>query len=201
MSKIFGFFICTVFCLSPFQVRSRYLLSTTTSCIQVGFDIVQRQVANLELNSFLMGQSRPLFVYFSFFSQCKDEYSTQILTIIDKSVDGVLRPQTQGGRMEGADEFTSLWRHPITAKTLHHKSTRLQVHVFHLSRVHQQRKETHYGNTSWMDEYLRYSLIGTQVGILTYLPTYLPTYVISSYSTTQDSRVVDILGRYTERTN
>ena len=31
----------------------------------------------------------------------------------DKSVDGVLGSQTQGGRMEGADGSTELWRHPL----------------------------------------------------------------------------------------
>ena len=31
-----------------------------------------------------------------------------------KSIDVVLRTQTRGGRMVGADESTELWRHPIT---------------------------------------------------------------------------------------
>ena len=31
---------------------------------------------------------------------------------IDKSIDGVLGSRTQDGRMEGADKFTELWRHP-----------------------------------------------------------------------------------------
>ena len=31
------------------------------------------------------------------------------MTINDKSIDGVLG----GGRMEGADESTELWRHPL----------------------------------------------------------------------------------------
>ena len=33
------------------------------------------------------------------------------LTINDKSVDGVLGSRTLGGRMEGADESTEVWRH------------------------------------------------------------------------------------------
>ena len=58
-----------------------------------------------------MGETRrPLFVYFSFFSH--DNYITN-LTINDKSVDGVLGTQTQGGRMDGPDESTELWRHPM----------------------------------------------------------------------------------------
>ena len=56
-----------------------------------------------------MGQTRPLFVYlFLFFSQ--EKYSTK--TINDKSVDGVLGTQTQGGSMVGTDESTELWRNP-----------------------------------------------------------------------------------------
>ena len=31
----------------------------------------------------------------------------------DKSLDGVLGTQTQGGRMVGAEESAELWRHPI----------------------------------------------------------------------------------------
>ena len=50
----------------------------------------------------------PLFILFLFFSQ--DKYSTN--TIYDKSIDGVLGTQTQGGRMVGADDSTDLWRHP-----------------------------------------------------------------------------------------
>ena len=45
---------------------------------------------------------------FILFSDSKDKYSTN-LTINDKSIDGVLG----GGRMEGADESTELWRHPL----------------------------------------------------------------------------------------
>ena len=37
------------------------------------------------------------------------------LTFIDKSIDGVLGTRTRGGRMEGADESTELWRHPRIA--------------------------------------------------------------------------------------
>ena len=58
-----------------------------------------------------MGQTRPLFGLFSFFSQRKDKYSTNF-TINEKSIDGVLGSRTQGGMMEGAVESTELWRHP-----------------------------------------------------------------------------------------
>ena len=53
-----------------------------------------------------MGQTRPLFVLFSFLSH--DKYSTN-LTINYKSIDGVLGTQTRGGRMVGADGSTELW--------------------------------------------------------------------------------------------
>ena len=54
-----------------------------------------------------MGQNRPLFLYFRYFHNAKTN-----LTIIDKSVDGVLDSRTRDGRMEGTDESTKLWRHP-----------------------------------------------------------------------------------------
>ena len=57
-----------------------------------------------------IGQTRPLFI-FDHFSLCKDKYVTN-LTINEKSIDGMLNSQTWGGRMEGADESTELWRHP-----------------------------------------------------------------------------------------
>ena len=47
-----------------------------------------------------MGQTRPLFGLFLFFSQRKDKYSTNF-TMNDKSIDGVLGSRTQGGMMEG----------------------------------------------------------------------------------------------------
>ena len=56
-----------------------------------------------------MGQTRPLFDLFSFFSHNK--YSTN--TINDKSIDGVLGTQTGSSRMVGADESTELWWHPL----------------------------------------------------------------------------------------
>ena len=31
---------------------------------------------------------------------------------MDKSIDGMLGTRTRGGRMEGIDESTELWRHP-----------------------------------------------------------------------------------------
>ena len=47
-----------------------------------------------------MGQSRPLFVYFRYF--------LITISIIEKSIDGVLGIQTRGRRMVGADETTEL---------------------------------------------------------------------------------------------
>ena len=57
-----------------------------------------------------MGQTQNLFI-FILFSHRMDKYGTN-LTIIDKSIDGVLGSRTQVGRMEGTDESTELWRHP-----------------------------------------------------------------------------------------
>ena len=57
-----------------------------------------------------MGQTRPLFCLFSFFSH--DKYSTN--TINDKSIDGVLGTRTWGSVMVGADESTELWRQSQT---------------------------------------------------------------------------------------
>ena len=51
-----------------------------------------------------MGQSWPLFVYFRHF--------LITISIIEKSIDGVLGVRTRGRRMVGADETTGLWRPP-----------------------------------------------------------------------------------------
>ena len=58
-----------------------------------------------------MDQTWPLFGLFSFFSQCKDKYSTNF-TINDKSIDVVLGSRTLDGMMESADKSTELWWHP-----------------------------------------------------------------------------------------
>ena len=57
-------------------------------------------------HSFLKGQTRSLFVLFSFFSH--DNYIAN--TVNDKSVDGVLGTRTRGSRMVGADDSNELWR-------------------------------------------------------------------------------------------
>ena len=63
--------------------------------------------------AFLMGQTRPLFVYFrTFHNEKTNAYSTN-LTVNDKSIDGALGTRTRGGRTEGADESTELWRNPL----------------------------------------------------------------------------------------
>ena len=49
-----------------------------------------------------MGRIQPLFVYFRYF--------LDTISIIEKSVDGVLGIRTQGRRMVGADETMELWR-------------------------------------------------------------------------------------------
>ena len=66
-----------------------------------------------------MGQTRPLFCLFSFFSHI----AWTNLTINVKSVDGMLGSRTRGGRMEGADESTELWRHPFNSWCLSSCST------------------------------------------------------------------------------
>ena len=51
-----------------------------------------------------MGQSRPLFVYFRHF--------LITISIIEKSIEGVLGIRTRGRRMVGTDETTELLRPP-----------------------------------------------------------------------------------------
>ena len=65
---------------------------------------------NIIRHIFLKKWAKPglfLFIFRSF-------HTTNIAqkTIDDKSVDGVLGTQTQGGRMVGTDKSTELWRHP-----------------------------------------------------------------------------------------
>ena len=59
-------------------------------------------------------------VFFVLFSHHKEKHSTN-LTINCKSIDGVLGSQLWGGRMEGADESTELWRHPLVPRFLSFK--------------------------------------------------------------------------------
>ena len=55
----------------------------------------------------LNGPNPAFFVYFRSFHKAKTN-----LTLIYKSIDGVFGTQTQGGRMEGADQSTELWWQP-----------------------------------------------------------------------------------------
>ena len=48
-----------------------------------------------------MGQSRPLFAHFLFFSQCKDKFKHKILSSNDKSLDGMLGIQTRAAGWKG----------------------------------------------------------------------------------------------------
>ena len=64
-----------------------------------------------------MGQSRPLFVYFRYF--------LITISIIEKSIDGVLGIQTLGRRMVGADETTELWRPPHQMSLSKHHSMKM----------------------------------------------------------------------------
>ena len=51
-----------------------------------------------------------IFVYFRSFDRKK---CSTVLTLNNKSVDGVLGTQTRGGNMVGADESIELWWHPM----------------------------------------------------------------------------------------
>ena len=62
---------------------------------------------------FFNGPNPASFLFiFVLFSHRTDKYSTS-LTINEKSLDGMLGSRTRGSRMEGADESTELWRHPM----------------------------------------------------------------------------------------
>ena len=63
-----------------------------------------------------MGHCLPLFVYFRSFHILIQWQIYNFNNINWKSVDGVLGTQTWDGRMEGADESTELWRHPLKKK-------------------------------------------------------------------------------------
>ena len=61
-----------------------------------------------------MCQTRPLFVYFVFFSHYK--YSTNNINY--KSIDGVIGTRTWGGRMVGADKSTELHQGYLSHSTV-----------------------------------------------------------------------------------
>ena len=61
---------------------------------------------------FLNGPIQASFYLFSFFSHSNSIDKLQLNNISWKSIDGVLGTWTRGGRMEGADKSTELWRHP-----------------------------------------------------------------------------------------
>ena len=82
----------------------------------------------MSLLFFLMGQSRPLFVYFRSF--------ITISIQIEKSIDGVLGIQTRGRRMVGADETTELWRPPMSLLfTIHKFATEEYIEKLHFRHV------------------------------------------------------------------
>ena len=66
------------------------------------------------MNFFLICKAKlGLFLFiFILFPDRMDKYSTN-LTINDKIVNVMLGSETRGGRMEGAEEFTELCRHPF----------------------------------------------------------------------------------------
>ena len=53
------------------------------------FDPLKRMESLVSQKSFLMGQTWPLFCLFSSFSQLNDNYSTELLTMNGKRVDGI----------------------------------------------------------------------------------------------------------------
>ena len=62
--------------------------------------------------NFLNGPNPASFCLFSFSLRTN---IAQILTINEKSIDGVLGTQTRGGRLVGTDKSTDLWRTPKNA--------------------------------------------------------------------------------------
>ena len=77
------------------------------------FSVILFKKAGMRPFNFFKWAKPALFLFiFVLFSDRMDKYSTN-LTINEKSVDGMLGTRTQGSRMEGADESTELWRHPI----------------------------------------------------------------------------------------
>ena len=77
------------------------LLSPWTSII-IYHTIVRYRPPTVFFNFLKMGQSRHLFVYFSYF------LDTISIIQIEKSIDGVLEIRTWGRRMVGADATTEL---------------------------------------------------------------------------------------------
>ena len=73
-----------------------------------------------------MGQTRPLFSLFLFFSHGK--YSTN--TINDKSVNSVLGTRTQGGKIVGADESTELGGTPLRTLFTHFKTNTKTIIIY-----------------------------------------------------------------------
>ena len=83
--------------------------------VRDGWDSIHQSIVSEEINQsvsylgFLNGPNPASFCLILFFSH--DKYSTN--TINEESVDGVLGTRTRVGRIEGANEFTELWRHPL----------------------------------------------------------------------------------------
>ena len=75
-------------------------------CLSIFGMIKIRIISKFVFLFFKMGQSRPVFCLFSFFSCCNFNNTNW------KSIDGVLGIQTWGCRMVGADETTELWWMP-----------------------------------------------------------------------------------------
>ena len=72
----------------------------------------------IELYNVLNGPNpASLLFIFTYFHNAKTNIGTN-LTINDKSRDGVVETRTRGGRMEGTDKSTELWRCPELYKVL-----------------------------------------------------------------------------------
>ena len=61
---------------------------------------------------FLNGPNPVLFLFIFVLFTFQFKWQIYNLNNINWKSDGVLGPQSRGGRMEGADESTKLWRHP-----------------------------------------------------------------------------------------
>ena len=107
--QTFGYFYLVT--LQVKDLPTKYLLIEHFSWIKTGHCFApQRHSATVHTTWCLIFLNGPnpanFFLFFSHIARTN-------LTIIEKSIDGMLGSQTWGGRMEGADESNELWWHPM----------------------------------------------------------------------------------------
>ena len=101
----------------PYQSKCLLRLPSCLLCLVQSLSICELILIKL----LKMGQSRPLFCLFSFFS------SYNFNNTNCKSIGGVLGICTRDRRMVAADKTTELWRPSILLKLLHNQCFKLQV--------------------------------------------------------------------------